>query len=358
MAGTSATPNGWTTSDILLNAPRFLIVGPAWVGDMVMAQALFRHLAGRYHGAVIDVLAPGWTFPLLSRMPEVRRAIEMPLGHGQLGLGVRRRLGRSLRSEGYDRAICLPITWKSALVPFHARIPRRSGFLGEQRWFLLNDIRSLKKAPATMAARYVWLGLERGEILTDPLPHPRLRVDAEARDATLARLGLSGEPPVLALCPGAEYGPAKRWPATHFAAVARQWLTERGGQVWIFGGEKDHEIGAAIVEEAPGVVNLAGRTSLTEAIDLLSLSEVVVSNDSGLMHVAAALDRPLVAVYGSSTPDYTPPLTQRAEIVSLGLSCSPCFRRECPQGHTRCLNELPPAWVWNALNTVRSPCRP
>ncbi len=317
-----------------------------------MAQALFRHLAGRHSGAVIDVVAPGWTVPLLSRMPEVRRAIEMPLGHGQLGLGVRRRLGRSLRGEGYDRAICLPITWKSALVPFHARIPRRSGFLGEQRWFLLNDIRSLKKAPATMAARYVWLGLEPGEVLPDPLPRPRLRVDAEGRKATLVRLGLSGEHPILALCPGAEYGPAKRWPAAHFAAVAGRWLAE-GGQVWVFGGDKDREIGAAIAAHAPGVVNLAGRTSLTEAIDLLSLSEVVVSNDSGLMHVAAALDRPLVAVYGSSTPDYTPPLTPLAETVSLNLPCSPCFQRQCPQGHTRCLVDLAPEEVTAAVVQAR-----
>ncbi len=323
-----------------------------------MAQALFRHLAGRHPGAVIDVVAPAWTFPLLARMPEVRRAIEMPLGHGQLGLGVRRRLGHSLRSERYDRAICLPITWKSALVPFHARIPQRSGFLGEQRWFLLNDVRSLKQAPATMAGRYVYLGLEPGEPLPDPLPRPCLTVDPEAQAVAVERLGLSLDGPLLALCPGAEYGPAKRWPAAHFAAVARNWLAQ-GGQVWVFGGEKDREIGAAIAKEASGVVNLAGRTSLDQAIDLLALAEVVVSNDSGLMHVAAALERPLVALYGSSTPDYTPPLTPLAETVSLNLPCSPCFQRQCPQGHTRCLVDLAPAEVAAAVARARGDvCRP
>ncbi len=332
-------------------AAKILVVGPAWVGDMVMAQSLFRHLQARHPEAAIDVLAPAWTFPLLSRMPEVRRPIEMPLGHGQLGLGVRRRLGHALRGEGYHWAICLPITWKSALVPFHAKIPRRTGFLGEQRWFLLNDVRFLKRAPARMVERYLVLGADVGAPLPDPLPYPRLAVDEAAQAAALERLGLVGDGPVLALCPGAEYGPAKRWPTERFAALARRWL-QRGGRVWVFGGPKDRDLGAAIREAAPGVRNLAGETRLTEAIDLLALSDAVVSNDSGLMHVAAALGRPLVAVYGSSTPDYTPPLSERARVVSLNLPCSPCFRRECPQGHTRCLVDLEGEAVWAALEDL------
>lgn len=332
---------------------KILVVGPAWVGDMVMAQALFRHLAARHPGAAIDVLAPAWTFPLLARMPEVRRPIEMPLGHGQLGLGVRRRLGRSLRGEGYDWAICLPLTWKSALVPFHARIPRRTGYWGELRLGLLNDLRRLGAAPATMVGRYLALGQEAGEALPEPMPRPRLAVDPQDQERALARLGLGrAGGPLLALCPGAEYGPAKRWPTAHFATVARHWLAQ-GGRVWVFGGAKDAPLGEAIAQAAPGVVNLAGHTRLPEAIDLLALSDAVVSNDSGLMHVAAALERPLVAVYGSSTPDYTPPLSDRARILSLHLACSPCFRRECPQGHSRCLTDLAPERVIAALGESR-----
>ncbi len=328
---------------------KILVVGPAWVGDMVMAQALFRHLAARHPGAAIDVLAPAWTFPLLARMPEVRRPIEMPLGHGQLGLGVRRALGRALRPEGYDWAICLPLTWKSALVPFHARIPRRTGYWGEFRLGLINDRRRLRTAPATMVGRYLALGQPPGESLPEPIPRPRLAVDPADQARALERLGLAPDDGLLlALCPGAEYGPAKRWPVAHFAAVARHWLA-RGGRVWIFGGDKDAPLGEAILEAAPGAVNLAGRTRLPEAIDLLALADVVVSNDSGLMHVAAALDRPLVALYGSSTPDYTPPLSNRARILSLNLPCSPCFQRQCPQGHTRCLTELAPGRVIAAL---------
>lgn len=340
-------PSGLNTS------PRILVVGPAWAGDMVMAQSLFLALRSRFPACTIDVLAPAWTLPLLERMPEVSDKIPLPLGHGQFGFNARRRLGHDLRERGYDRAIVLPNSWKSALVPFFAGIPRRTGYVGEWRFGLLNDPRRLDKTrlPRTVQ-RFVALGLDGDAPLPPPCPPPRLRVEPANALGARQRFGLSGKAaPALALCPGAEYGPAKRWPAAYFADVARSKMAE-GWEVWLFGSGKDTEVAAAIERAAPGSVNLAGRTNLAEAVDLLSLADAVVSNDSGLMHVAAALDKPLVAVYGSSDPGFTPPLNPRARIVRLGLECSPCFRRECPYDHTRCLTDIRPGRVLDELERL------
>ena len=327
-------------------APRCLVVGPAWVGDMVMAQSLFRTLGERSPGVSISVLAPAWTFPLLERMPEVAEAIEMPVGHGRLGLGERRRLGRSLRGRGFDHAIVLPGSWKSALVPWLARIPRRTGFVGEQRWGLLNDIRRLDEARLPLnVQRFVALGLPADAPAPDRFPRPELRIDPAARAAAAGRFGIDAGRPVLGLCPGAEYGPAKRWPAAHFAAVAAA-QTRKGWQVLLFGSERERPITAEIdLASGGGCNDLAGKTRLGEAVDLMSLCDAVVSNDSGLMHVAAALGRRLVALYGSSSPAFTPPLGERCDILRLDLPCSPCFRRECPIGHLDCLEGIAPERV-------------
>lgn len=330
---------------------KILIIGPAWVGDMVMAQSLLIALKARDPGSAIDVVAPAWTFPLLERMPQVRRAVALDLGHGELGLRARRRLGVALRAERYRWAIVLPNSYKSALVPWFARVPVRSGYVGELRYGLLNDARRLDKTRLyRMHDRYLALGLAQDTPLHDP-PAPQLRArDTQAR-ATSAALKLDrARAPVLALCPGAEYGPAKRWPAGHFAHVARAKLAQ-GWQVWLLGSAKDAEVTRKIKAGVadPRCVDLAGRTTLAQAIDLLSLADAVVSNDSGLMHVAAALNRPLVALFGSSDPRHTPPLGARAQALSLGLGCSPCFARDCPLGHTRCLHELPAERVLAAL---------
>lgn len=332
--------------------PAVLVVGPAWVGDMVMANSLFRLLRRRLPTPSVDVLAPAWTRPLLARMPEVRASIDLPFAHGQLRLGLRRRLGRALRGR-YQQAIVLPNSWKSALIPYWAGIPQRTGWHGEQRWGLLNDRRRLD--PTRLA-----LTVQRFNALALPartasiaLPPPRLRVDPEQRTATLVKFALLADTaPILALCPGAEFGPSKRWPPTHFAKVASARL-DAGWQVWLFGSTRDRAatdiINRALNQRA---IDLAGRTSLGEAIDLLSLADAVVSNDSGLMHVVAALGRPMVAVYGSTDPSRTPPFSEQAQIVRLGLECSPCFRRICPLGHNRCLADLAPEQVLAALPPV------
>lgn len=329
---------------------RYLIVGPSWVGDMVMAQSLFMRLKALHPEAVIDVLAPAWSEPLLERMPQVKRSIVMPLGHGQFGLAHRLALGRSLRDQ-YDCAIVLPNSWKSALVPAWAGIPRRSGYRGEFRYGLLNDLRSLNKKRLPMTVqRYVALAEPDGAALPPVVEPPQLLVNPEGVEAALERLGLSRpDAPLLALCPGAEYGPAKRWPAEHYAAVAKHWLAQ-GGQVWLFGSAKDQAVTSEIMTRTgSGCIDLAGRTTLGEAIDLMSLAESAVSNDSGLMHVAAALSVKVVAVYGSSDPRFTPPLSADASVLSLNLQCSPCFKRECPLKHLACLVDLQPASVIAAL---------
>lgn len=326
-----------------------LVVSPSWIGDAVLTHPLLVRLKARDRGGAIDVLAPAWASAVYGRMPEVRRTIAFPFGHGELKLGERRRFAKTL--PRYDRAIVLPGSLKSALVPWFAGIPVRTGWRGEMRYGLLNDLRRLDvRSLPLIVERYAALAQPAGEALERPLPSPRLAIDEARREATVARLGLGGEAPVLALAPGAEYGPAKRWPARHFAEVARAHAA-RGYRVWLVGSAKDAPITAEVASLAGvAAADLAGRTSLDEAIDLLSLASRVVCNDSGLMHVAAALDRPLAAVFGSSSPDYTPPLSPRARVVSLRLDCSPCFERECPLGHTNCLEKLEPAQVLAALD--------
>ena len=324
---------------------RILVVAPSWVGDMVMAQPLFKRLHQRHPGLELDVLAPDWTLPLLARMPEVREAIPNPFGHGEFKLGARYRLGRSLRARAYDQAIVLPNSWKSALVPFFAAIPKRTGFVGEMRRGLLNDARKLDKGKLPLMVER-FLALADGSGSPPPLS---LAVDENRRLATLARLGLSPQPKVAALCVGAEYGPAKRWPPQHFAALGKM-LRARGFQVWLVGSAKDAAVGAEAARLGEGAcLDLCGKTSLDQAVDLLASATVVVSNDSGLMHVAAALHKPLIAIYGSSSPGFTPPLSQSAHILSLNLACGPCFKRECPLGHLDCLMKLEPQSVFDAI---------
>lgn len=328
--------------------PSILIVGPSWVGDMVMAQSLFKELVQQQPDTSIDVLAPAWSKALLARMPEVSGTIEMPLGHGQLQLAERYRLGKSLRAKGYSQVIVLPNSFKSALVPYWAKIPKRTGYTGEMRWGLLNDARKLDKQKLTMTVqRFVALASTAESKDLPAIQPPELSIDPGAVNDALGRLGLAKpDRPVLAICPGAEYGPAKCWPQEYYAEVATDCI-RHGWQVWIFGSDKDIPVADRISEivNNDSCTSLAGKTTLEDAIDLMSLADVVVSNDSGLMHVAAALDRKLIAVYGSSDPGFTPPLNQQASILSLGLDCSPCFRRECPLGHMNCLRDMKPERV-------------
>ena len=334
---------------------KILILGPAWVGDMVLAQSLFTTLKQQHPNCQIDVAAPAWTLPLLERMPEVTNAVALPFKHGEFAFWKRIRFGKSLRKAAYTQAIILTNSLKSAILPFAANIPRRTSFLGEMRYGLINDIRPLDKAklPRTVD-RFVTLGLANNADLPNKLPNPKLIANHENALITLAKIGHQKSPEkVLGLCPGAEYGEAKRWPIEYFAQAAKAALT-KGWEVWIFGSEKDipytHKINQLTDNQC---LDLGGKTKLGEAIDLMALCDTVISNDSGLMHVAAALDKKLIAIFGSSTPHHTPPMNEKSHIKYLSLPCSPCFERTCPltnpDDHMQCLKKITPESVIKLL---------
>lgn len=337
---------------------KVLIIGPSWIGDMVMAQSLFRYLHELNSQVLIDVLAPDWTRELLERMPEVNQAIVMPIGHGELALSRRHRLGRTLKAENYQQAIVLPNSFKSALIPFFAKIPLRTGWRGEARSWLLNDCRILDKQQyPLMVERFAALGFPANTVLSKPLLNPVLRVSTDI-NTIVNKFELETDRAITIFCPGAEFGPSKKWPEKHFAQLADS-LIQEGKQIWLMGSKNDAQTATNIIdiirsENKKHIVSLAGLTSIGEAIDLMSLAQTVVSNDSGLMHIAAALDKALVVIYGSTSPQFTPPLADRVEILNLNLSCSPCFKRECPLHHLDCLNKLSPLVVLDAIKKINS----
>ena len=336
-------------------AAKILVVGPSWIGDMVMSQSLYIYLRQSRPGVVIDVLAPPWSEPILARMPEVNRTITIPVGHGALGLGKRRRLAVQLRAENYQQAILLSNSAKSALIPWLARIPRRTGWRGEMRYVLLNDMRKLDEAALPlMVERFLALGGERGAPLPGTIPAPRLHVDTAQVEACRASFGLAPDKPVLALCPGAEFGPAKCWPVEYYVEIARQYL-ERGWQVALYGSANDRAVTGRIWQQCGAhalCFDLAGRTGLAEAVDLLSLSALVLSNDSGLMHIASSLGLPLLVIYGPTSASFTPPLSEYADVIMPDIDCAPCFQRECPLGHHRCMRDTLPAQVAAKLDAL------
>jgi len=302
-----------------------------------MAQPLLARLHEKLPGLKLDVLAPEWVAPVARRMPEVDDVIAVPFRHGALQLRSRWQIGRELRARRYDQAIVLPNTWKSALVPFFADIPLRSGYVGESRYGLLNL--TYRNAKAPMPEHYAALSEAPGQGAKLPLATTRLRYAEHRVAETQRRFGLA--PPYAVFCPGAEYGPAKRWP--YF-----QELSERLElPVAVLGSANDAEAARNIRG-----ANLVGRTSLDEAMDLIAGAAFVVSNDSGLMHVAAALGRPQVALFGSSSPEHTPPGSSAARVLWLRVECSPCFQRECPLGHFRCMREMGVAMVREEIQNL------
>lgn len=330
---------------------KVLVIGPSWLGDMVMAQALFRML--HQQGMIIDVLAPAWNFAVLQRMPEVNRAIEMPIDHGELKLRERYRIGKSLRSENYQQAFILPNSFKSAIIPWAAKIPKRTGWLREMRGVLLNDGRKLNKQQyPLMVQRYLALGHDNNAQWDKAnFLKPKLKVE---RGAILAKLSNHGvvfdeSRPVMALSPGAAYGDTKRWPAEYYAEIAKEKLSQNW-QVWLFGSPKDAEVTATIQGLTDNrCVDFAGKLQLHETVDFISLTSLMASNDSGLLHVAAALDVPILAFYGSTSPDFTPPLSDKIRILSTDIDCRPCFKPTCRYGHLKCLKDITPEMAKGAM---------
>lgn len=339
---------------------KILVIGPSWVGDMMMSQSLYRTIKALHPHAQIDVMAPQWCRPLLAKMPEVNQAIPMPLGHGSLEIGERRRLGISLRENRYDQAIVLPNSLKSALVPFFANIAKRTGWRGEMRYGLLNDIRPLnKEAFPLMVQRYVALAYDKQTIqsaadIPSPILNPKLVTVPQEVSETLQTFGIDESRPIIGFCPGAEFGPAKRWPHYHYATLAQELISLKGYRVLLFGSQKDHPAGEdirqSLTDEAkPYCHNLAGETSLEQAVNLIDACQAVVSNDSGLMHVAAALDKPLVALYGPSSPDFTPPLSDKAEVIRLIKGYHKVRKGDGESGYHQSLIDIQPKMVLDAL---------
>ena len=326
---------------------------------MVMSQSLYKVLKQRHSECDITVMAPAWTQPLLERMPEVSQSMALDLQHGELNLGKRREIGKSLREAGFTDAIVLPNSLKSALIPFHAGIRRRVGWRGEMRYLLLNDCRHLNKAAfPLMVQRFAALGTANADRPPEDIPRPGLVASFEQMHQAREKYALQSLSPVLALCPGAEFGSSKQWPAEHYAELSN-YLLRAGWQVWIFGSGNDSLMAEAIMadiddEQRGHCHDLTGKTTLGEAIDLLSQSECVVSNDSGLMHIAAALGKPIVALFGSTSPEFTPPLTDKVKLLSTQIECRPCFKRECPYGHKRCLTEIKPEQAVAAIYELAS----
>lgn len=347
------------------HATSALVVAPQWIGDAVMTEPLLRRLHAR--GERLTVGALPWVAPVYRAMPQVAEVVVFPFAHGGLQWRARRQLARQFasRAQPFDVAYVLPNSLKSALLPFLAGIPRRVGYLGESRIGLLTHrLRNPQGERPPMVAFYSALSGD-----TD-LAHDRpvMQLPAPALQAAVAAHGLTRGPYVV-LAPGAEFGPAKRWPVAHFAALAQELITRDGCSVVLLGSTKEAVLCQGIASGLPpatagqpGCLDLSGRTSLDEAMALIAAAAGVVSNDSGLMHVAAAFGVPQVAVFGSSSPEHTPPLNPRAQVIWLRrdvqyqppLDCAPCFARECPQGHTRCLNDVAAPRVRAALHQAQA----
>lgn len=333
---------------------KILIIGPSWVGDMVMAQVLFKLLKEQDKDCEIHVLAPDWSLPILERMPEVAKSICLPIKHGEFALFKRFDVAKQLRHENYQHAIVLANSWKSALIPWLANIPKRTGWIGEMRFGLLNDFRFNKQVYPMMVQRYAALGIDKNAQLPKELPSPKLTATTTTVANIIAKFNIDTDTKILALCPGAAYGPAKRWPEKYFIQIAQDKMAQ-GWQVWLFGSNQDNDVIATIQNNLIGKsINFAGQINLMETVDLLSLANAVVTNDSGLLHIAASLDKPLVAIYGSTSAKFTPPLGVKSKVLQEELSCRPCFKRECPLQHLQCMHLITPQKVLAALDELET----
>ncbi|AKO45128.1 lipopolysaccharide heptosyltransferase II [[Haemophilus] ducreyi] len=342
---------------------KILIIGPSWVGDMVMSHSLYQQLKQQYPKSQIDVMAPDWCRPLLARMPEVHKAITMPIGHGAFRLMERYQIGKSLRNQ-YDLAIVLPNSFKSAFIPFFARIAHRRGWKGESRYCLLNDLRTNKNDYPMMVQRYVALAFKATQVPKPddlPIAFPYLQTQADEIAQTKAKfaqkLTATENRPLIGFCPGAEFGPAKCWPHYHYAKLA-EILIEKGFAICLFGSKKDQiiaeQIRLGLAEHSQRYcINLAGQTDLNQAVDLIADCRAIVSTDSGLMHIAAALNKPLVALYGPTSPSYTPPLSKQAVIIRLIDGGLIKIRKgEAQEGYHQSLIDITPDRVVQELNQL------
>ena len=332
--------------------PRTLVISPNWIGDAVMAQPLLQLLKQAHPGRAIDVLAPPAVAPVWRAMAEVDTVLETPFRHRALQLRERWRYARLLRTRGYAAAYVLPNTLKYALIPALAGIAVRVGYKGEMRYGLINRMHHDDTPPRPMVAFYAALAGQPGVPAPVAALRPRMAVAHETMIQTCIAHGVDPGKPLVVFAPGAEFGAAKKWPAQHFAGLAQAILAANPAtQIAMLGSPKDKQAGDAILALAgqSGLINLAGVTKLDEALALIARADAVVANDSGLLHIASALNRPVVALYGPTDPDHAPPFADIAKSISLRLDCAPCRQRECPLGHHNCMQLMGTPLVWQAL---------
>ena len=340
-----------------------LIIAPNWIGDAVSTQPLLANLKVLYPNSKIDILASNWVAPVYRACSEVHEVIEAKFEHKKLQWNLRKQLAKVIEAKNYQACFVLPNSFKSVLIPWLANIPFRIGYRGELRFGLINlalDNPSKVNRPPMME-HYLALSqlLKDDESISLDRLAPKLNVSSAAKQQVEQKLQGANinSDSIYAICPGAEYGPSKRWPTEYFAVLAQQLIKQNSNnQIILLGSKSDHSLAQEITskgQQASNVHNWCGNTSLDEAIALIGMSKAVVSNDSGLMHIAAALQIPQVAIFGSSDPAHTPPLSDRAKIIWLNMSCSPCHKRVCPLGHLRCLKDILPEQVLTTLNTLK-----
>ena len=331
---------------------KILIVGPSWVGDSVISQSLFKEILLKSKEAEIDVLSPEWARNIFSRMDEVSKTIKLPFSHGEIKLKERVDLGKELKRKNYDQAIVLPNSLKSALVPYFSEIPIRTGWRGEMRYFLLNDMRIIdKNIFPRMVDRFVALAFKKNEDLPLSIPYPSLKTDKENLDLLRVNFKIDLTSPLICLCPGAEFGPAKRWPTKYYSKVANEYL-KKNWQVILLGSMNDVRIGKEIksnINKESGFLNLIGQTKLVDTIDILSSANLVLTNDSGLMHIAASVDTPLVALYGPTSPEFTPPLSYRVKVIKNNEGFTKLRSGDLEDGYHQSLKDIKPEEVLAVL---------
>ncbi len=330
-----------------------LIIAPNWIGDAVMTEPLISKLKEDHPDSSIDVVATPWVASVMRAIPAVNKVIAVDLKHGALQWAERKALALQLQQNHYSHAYVLPNSFKSALIPWMANIPNRIGYRGELRWGLINQAlqNPSRSNRPPMSSHYFALSNAQ----STSVPQPKLSLSSEALLSIKQKLqSLKEHAKLFVICPGAEYGPAKQWPTEHYAELAKKLAQEDPHHlVLILGSKKESPLGeqiSTLSTHPHQVINWCGETTLDEAIACISVATAVISNDSGLMHIAAAFSRPQIAIFGSSDPRHTPPLSNLAKVHWLHLECSPCFKRTCPLGHLKCLVDIRPSEVLNSIH--------
>lgn len=346
-----------TISEQNMSKPRYLVISPSWLGDLIMAQSLFMEIKHQEPNCILDIYAPEYTMPILDRMPELDAKIVNPFAHGAFNLKQRYQEGKKLRLNHYEKVFVLPNSLKSALIAFFAKIPQRIGFKGESRYFILNNLRTNKQDFPLMVQRYVALAFDKNKVKTAlDLPkfaYPKLTIQPLS-ESLINKLKLDTSKKMLILGCGANYGPSKLWPVEYFAKVSDWWI-EQGGCVVGLGSKKDIPTVESIyshIQNKEHFYNIAGNTNLTEALDIVGHATAAVCNDSGLMHTVAAADIPQVCIFGSTSTHYTPPLSDKAICVESTEPCHPCFKRTCKFNSYACQKGIKPELVIEKLKQL------